>query len=137
MSFRTICAHLFGVTAFLAALLVLPQTALAHAGHTHIVHVHTAQASTTDVAHAADVAEERAEQTLSAVAQDGPGPSHDTPCDRGCCAQSSCAACFSLVAPLPPQVAPPSLSTFVAFSATRLPPGIGGPSLRRPPRSFA
>jgi hypothetical protein len=134
--FRTICAHLFGVAALLAALLMLPQTALAHAGHAHVMHVHAAQAPAADVTHA-DVAEKRAEQVLSAIAQDVPGHSHDAPCDRGCCAQSSCAACFSLVAPLPPQMMPPSLRTFVAFGATRLPPGIGGPSLRRPPRTFA
>jgi hypothetical protein len=137
MSFRTICAHLLGVAALLAVLLALPQTALAHAGHAHVMHAPAPQTPSTDVAHAADVAEERAEQSLSAVAQDGPGHSHDKPCDRGCCAQSSCAACFSLMPPLPPQVMPPSLRTFVAFGATRLPPGIGGPSLRRPPRYFA
>jgi len=137
MSLRTISAHLFGLAALLAVLLALPQAAQAHAGHAHAMHVHTAQAHATDVVHAADVAEAHAEQTLSAATQDGAGRGHDVPCDRGCCAQSSCAACFSLVAPLPPQVMPPSLSTFVAFAATRLPPGIGGPSLRRPPRSFA
>jgi hypothetical protein len=134
--FRTICAHLFGVVALLAALLAVPQTATAHAGHAHVIHMHAAQAPTADVTRA-DVAEKHAEQTSSAGAQDVPGQSHETPCDRGCCAQSSCAACFSLVAPLPPQVMPPSLRTFVAFGATRLPPGIAGPSLRRPPKYFA
>lgn len=52
-------------------------------------------------------------------------------------AQGSCSACFSLVAPMPPLVQPPSLSATVVLAAYSRHSGIAGPSLRRPPKSFA
>lgn len=139
MTRRTLFAQVFGLVALAAALLALPQGAWAHAGHAHTMHASAAQASaetaTTPADH--DVAERHAEQTLSAAAQDAPGHLPTLPCERGCCAQSSCAACFSAVAPMPPQVAPPLLRTVIGLATDPQGSGIDGPSLRRPPRSLA
>lgn len=138
MSMRTLCAQLFGAVALVAALLVLPQAAHAHPGHAHAFHVH-AQHQQADVAALADgAADQQAVPSLTATGHDLPGTGSGSSCpDRGCCAQASCAACFSIVAPMPPQVAPPSLGTMIVLSVIPLPSGVGGPSLRRPPRSFA
>jgi hypothetical protein len=137
MSMRIICAQLFGFAALLAALFVLPQAAQAHPGHAHGARVHAQPATPSTPAPAVHAVEQHADQLLTAAVDRESDKTDGTPCSRGCCAQSSCAACFSLVAPMPPLVAPPSLSTEMTFAAKRLPPGIGGPSLRRPPRSFA
>lgn len=135
MTRPSICAQLFGFVALVAALFVLPQAAQAHAGHAHGMHVHTqAQSQTADVSVIADGV---VEQRLSTASQDAPGQTGDAPCDRGCCAQGSCSACFSLVAPMPPLVQPPSLSATVVLAAYSRHSGIAGPSLRRPPKSFA
>jgi hypothetical protein len=143
MSMRTICAQLFGFATLLAALLILPQAAEAHAGHAHAMHATTAPttnaaAQTADSAANHDITEQRAEHHLSAAAQSAPRHADDSPCsDRDCCTPGCCAAAFSIVAPLPPFVRPPSLSAVIGLSTNPQPPGIGGPSLRRPPRSFA
>jgi hypothetical protein len=134
MSIRSICAHLFGAVALLAALLVPPQAALAHPGHTHSIQAPAAvDQPSADIPPSA----QPVEQSLAAATPSTPGHAHDGPCDRGCCAQSSCTACFSIVAPMPPMVFPPSLGRAIGLTATTPHPGINGPSLRRPPRSFA
>jgi hypothetical protein len=148
MSMRTICAQLVGFAVVLAALLILPQAAQAHAGHVHATHAPAAHVHATQVpadadARAADssvtseAAETRAEPSLTATTHSAPGDAADLPCSRGCCAQTSCAACFSLVVPMPPLMLPPALSMKMGVAANPQPSGIGGPSLRRPPRSFA
>jgi hypothetical protein len=146
MSMRTIPAQLFGLAVLLTALFGLPQAVQAHAGHAHAIHTHAhahavdtyTQAQSADASAPADrSADLTIEQSLTAPSQSAPGHMHDTPCDRGCCAQASCAGCFSLMAPIPPLVTPPSLSNAITFAANRLPPGIDGSSLRRPPKTFA
>lgn len=139
MARRTICAQLFSFAVLVAALFILPQAAQAHAGHAHAIHLHTqTQSPAADVsAVAGDVAEQRAEQRLGTALQGLPGLAGDSPCERGCCAQSSCAGCLSLVAPMPPLMQPPSLSAAIGLAANPRRTGIGGSSLRRPPKSFA
>jgi hypothetical protein len=138
MSRGKLCAQLVGFAVLLAALFALPQVAQAHSGHAHAMHVHT-QTQATDVSAAADHAiEQQVEQSLTAASQSAPRHADGSPCtDRGCCAQGSCAACFSLVAPAPPLMLPPSLAAVIGLMANPLPSGIAGPSLQRPPRSFA
>ncbi len=137
MSRGSICAQLFGFVVLLAALLAWPQAVRAHAGHAHAAHVHTHAQHATAAASADQHLEQHAEEAIASAVHGETDGTNGTPCSRGCCAQSSCAACFSMVAPMPPLVAPPSLSTEMTFAANRLPPGIDGASLRRPPRSFA
>lgn len=135
MSMRTICAQLFGFAVLVAALFALPQAAKAHPGHAHGMHVTTqAHSQTADVS---VIADDVPEHHLSTASQDAPGQTDYSPCDRGCCAQGSCSACFSLVAPMPPLMQPPSLSAAIVLAAYSRRSGIARPSLRRPPKSFA
>jgi hypothetical protein len=136
MWMRTLWAHLLGFAVLMAALLLLPHAAKAHPGHAHAMHVHHTAPASPAVA-GDQIAHDTIEQSLNTAAQTAPGHLPILPCERGCCAQSSCAACFSAVAPMPPQVAPPLLRTVIGFAADPLGSGIDGPSLRRPPRSFA
>jgi hypothetical protein len=139
MSRGTLFAHLFGFAVLLAATLGLPQAVQAHPGHAHAVHIDAAHAHATPANTSAAIQDvvEPVEQSMSASTPGTPSDTRDLPCDRGCCAQSSCAACFSAVAPMPPQVAPPSLSTALGLTTNPHRPGIDGTSLRRPPKSFA
>jgi hypothetical protein len=136
---RTLCAQMFGFAVLVAALFALPQAAQAHAGHAHAMHVQAqTHAHAADLSIVADLAgKPQAEQSLTSAMRSAPGHDDNAPCDRGCCAQISCAACFSLMAPMPPLVAPPALSRVIASTANRLPPGIGAAALRRPPKTFA
>jgi hypothetical protein len=150
MSMRIICAQLVGFAVLLAALLAMPQAAMAHPGHTHGIHVSAAHAHTTHV-QTADAGERiadgsgtsqanpdtRAEQSLTAATHGATGEAADLPCSLGCCTQNSCATCFSLVAPTPLLMQPPALSIKMSLAANPQPPGIDGRSLHRPPRSFA
>jgi hypothetical protein len=137
------CAQLFGFVVLVTALFALPQMAQAHAGHAHTMHahtmhVHTAHGHATEPAERAAVDYEVVEQSLHAATSNVPGQADDPPCsDRDCCTLGSCAACFSIVAPLPPLIAPPSLTSEISLLANPPPPGIAGAALRRPPRSFA
>lgn len=133
-----LCAQLVGFAVLLAALFALPQVAQAHAGHAHAMHVH-AQPQATDVSAPADHAlEQQVEQSLTAASQSDPRHADGSPCtDRGCCAQGSCTACFSMVAPSPPLMLPPTLAAVIGLTANPLHAGIAGSSLQRPPRSFA
>jgi hypothetical protein len=134
MSIRTAFAQFFGLTVFLAAMFALPQAAQAHAGHSHAMHAPAKAAPVADVAAAV---ERQVEQSLTAGTQTEPSHTHDPSCDCSYCAQSSCTGCFSIVAPLPPLVVPPSLGTAIGIASNQSRPGIDGPSLRRPPRFFA
>lgn len=128
----------------MAALFALPQAARAHQGHahTHAQHVH-AHASpeavaNTDAGVPQAAAKPRAEQDLTATAQSLPAKSGGMPCsDFGCCVHSSCGACASVVAPATPLMLPPTARVEVSDIANFNRSGIDGPSLRRPPRSFA
>jgi hypothetical protein len=135
MSIRAAVAQLFGVVAFLVAMLVLPQAAQAHAGHTHAMHAPAKAAPR--VADVPSAVAQQVEQSLTAATQSKPGHVHDSSCDCGACAQCSCVSCFSAVAPMPPLVLPPSQGAAIGIAASRHRPGIDGPSLRRPPKSFA
>jgi hypothetical protein len=140
MSRGSICTRLFGFAVLLAALFALPQVAQAHAGHAHSTHVHTqTDARATDVSTpAAPAIEQQTEQSPAVAASGAPGKRSTAPCsDRGCCGQSTCAMCLSLDAPMPPLLMPPSHGAEIGLTANPLPAGIAGPSLQRPPRSFA
>jgi hypothetical protein len=139
MSRGTLFAHLFGFAVLLAATFGLPQAVQAHPGHAHAVHADATHkhAAPANVSAAVQEVVERVEQSMTASAPGAPGHTHDFSCDRGCCAQSSCTACCSAVAPMPPLLLPPSLSTAIGLSKNPHRAGIDGASLRRPPKSFA
>jgi hypothetical protein len=140
MSMRSICAQLLFVV-LVAALFALPRTAQAHQGHAHAMHAHASHAHAP--AQAAekvqqDLAESHAEQSLTAASFSVPVQTHDVPCaDPGCCAHGPCTSCCSMVAPILPLILPPALHVEIDELATTSRSGIDGPSLRRPPKSFA
>jgi hypothetical protein len=137
MSMRSICAQLLFVV-LVAALFALPQTAQAHQGHSHAMHAQASHAHAPAAASQQDIADSHAEQSVGAASFSAPVPTHDIPCaDPGCCAHGSCVACCSMVAPMLPLILPPTLHTEVDEVASSSHSGIDGPSLRRPPRSFA
>lgn len=140
MSMRSICAQLLFVV-LVAALFALPRTAQAHQSHSHAMHPQAshAPAQTADAGEAQqDLTESETEQSLTAASFNAPVQTHDIPCaDPGCCAHGSCAACCSMVAPMLPLILPPTLHSEIDELASSSRSGIDGPSLRRPPRSFA
>lgn len=138
MSMRSICAQLF-FAVLVVALFALPRAALAHQGHDHAAHARAMHVHATDVqAQAADTAASNAEQSLTAAVAGEPAHMPGVPCsDPGCCAHGSCAACCSMVAPTLPMMLPPTPHAAIGDVANASRSGIDGPSLRRPPRSFA
>ena len=142
MSMRSICAQLFLVV-LVAALFALPRPAQAHQGHAHAMHAQGGHAHapvrTADAGQVQqDLADPHAEQSLTAASFGAPLQTHGIPCaDPGCCAHGSCVACCSMVAPQPPLILPPAMHSEVDELADASRAGIDGPSLRRPPKSFA
>jgi hypothetical protein len=136
MALRTLCAHLIGIAALVAALIVLPQAALAHPGHAHSIHVHASGHAPAAVAHA-DAGEVELSLT-TAVANTVHHHGDGSPCSGdGCCTNGSCAACFGIVVPSLPLVVAPPPRRSIALSADSDRQGIDGPSLLRPPKTFA
>jgi hypothetical protein len=137
MSMRSIFAQLLFVVV-VAALFALPRTAQAHQGHAHATHAHANHTAAPAADAAQDLAESHVEQRLTAAVFSAPAPAHDIPCaDPGCRTHGSCVACCSMVAPILPLILPPILHTEIDDVASSRHSGVDGPSLRRPPRSFA
>lgn len=122
---------LFGAAIALIAVLGLPSVAQAHPGH-HEPSISSSMSATDADMVGADVQTSR--YTASIFVDSG--KLKDACGGILCCGNAPCAACFFIIAPLPPTLDPLTSGADCPLIERSAPPSFGQNDFSRPPRSF-